>query len=235
MISTNFIGRLGNQIFQFAFLFGLHKAKGYDLFLKPNIDLLECFDLNYPILNLNLQIKREPHFHFDKKFPNNYNDNYLYNGYYQSEKYFEHCSNELKNVLKFRQEHIKNIPEKDLISIHVRRGDYVGNSVHPVISLEYINNAKEKFLNKKFLVFSDDINWCKKQNLGDYYAENKNHYIDLYQMTQCSGSIISNSSFSWWGAYLGMNKNVVAPKKWFDGSHKYTNTQDLYCKNWNIL
>lgn len=233
MISTNFIGRLGNQIFQFAFLFGLHKAKGYDLFLKSGIDLMECFNLNYPILNKNLPVIKEPHYHFDKNFPNNYKDHHIYNGYFQSEKYFIHCKEELKNILVFKEEHIKSIPENDLISIHVRRGDYVGNSFHPVVSLDYINRAKEKFVNKKFLVFSDDIEWCKQNNVGDYYAENKNHYTDLYQMTLCSGSIIANSSFSWWGAYLGENKNVVAPCKWFSGNH--INTKDLYCNHWILI
>lgn len=229
-------GRLGNQIFQFAFLYGLHKLKGYDYCIPPNTDLLNCFNINCKIQNnLILPKKFESGFGFDKSYPLNYKDKLDYKGYFQTEKYFKHCKRDLIQTLQFKELHKKTLPEQNLISIHVRRGDYVGNAHHPVVSLEYINQAKLYFQNKKFIVFSDDINWCKEQNIGDYYAENINHYTDLYQMTQCSGSIIANSSFSWWGAYLTPKEKVVAPKHWFSGAGTSLNTVDLYCENWIII
>ena len=235
-------GRLGNQLFQFAFLFGLSKAKGYDFCIPPNTDLLNCFDIDCKIaefkpkvvgrLNKNHNITLERAFEYDQNFPN-FSDNADYSGYYQTEKYFKHCKSELIQSLKFKEKSKipVNIDSKDLVSIHVRRGDYVGNKYHPVVGMNYINEAKKIFPNKKFMVFSDDIEWCKHNNVGDCYAENKNHYVDLYQMTLCSGSIIANSSFSWWGAYLGGGK-VVAPKDWF---RSIVVPRDIYCEGWEIL
>jgi hypothetical protein len=54
-------------------------------------------------------------------------------------------------------------------------------------------------------------------------------------MTLCSGSIITNSSFSWWGAYLTTKQKIIAPKKWFSGGLANTNWQDIYCEDWIII
>jgi hypothetical protein len=229
-------GRLGNQIFQFAFLYGLHKLRGYDYCIPPNTDLLKCFDISCKIDSPKIPKKNEKFFHYDETFYK-FLDNTDYSGYYQSEKYFAHCKIELLNQLRFRQQW--KVPlqmeTRDVVSIHVRRGDYVGNKYHPVVDLDYINSAKKHFSNKKFLVFSDEIEWCRNNNIGDYYAESNNHYTDLYQMTLCSGSIISNSTFSWWGAYLSPKEKVVAPSKWFSGHTSGWVTKDVYCKDWLII
>jgi hypothetical protein len=230
-LGTN--GRLGNQIFQFAFLYALHKLNGYDYCIPPNTDLIECFDLDCKTCSkLNLPKQKEKHFFFDQSFPQDFADNKDYSGYYQSDRYFDQIKSELVGVLKFKNKHKKPLSEDNLVSIHIRRGDYVGNTVHPVVSLEYINEAKKHFPNQKFLVFSDDIKWCKQNKLGDLYSEENTHYQDLYQMTLCTGSIIANSSFSWWGAYLTSKHKVVAPKNWFSN---HLNTKDIYCKDWIIL
>jgi hypothetical protein len=231
-------GRLGNQIFQYAFLFGLSDLKKYDFCIPPETDLQKCFDLNCKIQPFSLSKGFvEKQFHYDQSF-DSYTDNTNYTGYFQTEKYFYHCKEKLINSLRFREEHKKVIPfceSKDLVSIHIRRGDYVGNKHHPLISMDYINQAKSKFEGKKFLIFSDDIEWCKTNKLGDYYSENTSHYTDLYWMTMCESSIISNSSFSWWGAYLSNKSKIVAPKNWFSGNNTRNSTKDLYCKDWIII
>ena len=227
-------GRLGNQIFQFAFLYSLHKLNGYEYCIPPNTDLAECFDLTCNTCSqLNLPKEKEKHFHFDRMFPNKFKNNVDYTGYYQSDKYFNKIKQELFTVLKFKNQHKKPLPDNNLVSIHIRRGDYVGNDVHPVVSLDYITRAKQHFENKKFLVFSDDIQWCKENKLGDLYSDGNTHYQDLYQMSLCCGSIIANSSFSWWGAYLSPKQKVIAPKKWF--STNTLKTDDLYCNNWIVI
>jgi len=232
-------GRLGNQIFQFSFLYGLHKAKGYDYCIPPNTDLIKCFDINCKILSkISIPTNREKFFNFDTNFPSFYADETNYTGYYQSEKYFKHCKSELLQTLKFREEWKIPLSQdtQNIVGIHIRRGDYVGNHFHPVVSLDYINKAKTFFLNKKFIVFSDDIEWCKENNIGDFYAENQNHYIDLYQMSICSGLIMANSTFSWWGAYLGEQKKVVAPLRWFIGKNDLDVTpSDIYCQGWILI
>ena len=66
--------------------------------------------------------------------------------------------------------------------------------------------------------------------------ENNPDYIDLYLMSKCSGSIIANSSFSWWGAYLINNpeKKIVAPRNWIGPGAKI-NTKDLITDGWMVL
>lgn len=243
MISMSNLGKNGllcNQIFQFAFLFGLHKANGYDYCIPENTDLMNCFDIDCKIKNVNLKInKTEPYFYFDKLYPHSYTDDTNYSGYFQSDKYFKHCKQELLSVLKFKEEWKVplKLDTKDLVSIHVRRGDYVNNPHYELVSMDYINTAKKQFTGKKFIVFSDDIQWCKNNNIGDFYSEGNNRYIDLYQMTLCSGSIIANSTFSWWGAYLSTKEKVVAPSKWFGPAYNSIryNPKDIFCQEWIVL
>ena len=230
-------GRLGNQMFQYSFLFSLAKQKNYSLCIPPNTDLEKCFNLSCSINFYNpTKKKHEPHFYFDSKFPSEYSDNCNYSGYFQTEKYFKSVNIELINEFKFKEEHkVNNKDYSNIVSIHIRRGDYVNNSCHPTANFSYLHSAKSQFNNKKFLVFSDDIEWCKSHMIGDLYSSNINHYQDLYEMTLCSGSIIANSSFSWWGAYLTPKEKIIAPKSWFSGGLANTNWQDIYCENWITL
>jgi len=66
------------------------------------------------------------------------------------------------------------------------------------------------------------------------FIENEKDYIEIYLMSLCNNNIISNSSYSWWGAYLNKNKNkkIVSPSKWFKSESIIM--KDLYCKDWII-
>jgi hypothetical protein len=94
--------------------------------------------------------------------------------------------------------------------------------------------------NKTIILFSNDIDWCKKNLILDgkelIYIENNFDYIDLWMMSLCENNIIANSSFSWWGAWLNKNNNkiVVAPKKWFGNALQH-NTKDLYPEKWIVI
>ena len=91
----------------------------------------------------------------------------------------------------------------------------------------------EIFADKYYeIIFSDDIGWCK-ENLSDLnndvvFVEGHRDYEDLFMMSYCDHNITSNSSFSWWRAWLNTNplKIVVAPKNWF-GPMGPKDTQDL--------
>ena len=88
-----------------------------------------------------------------------------------------------------------------------------------------------------FFIFSDDIAWIKDNlttNSDTVYVDHnsgKQSYNDMYLMSLCQHHIIANSSFSWWGAWLGTNvkKIVIAPKQWFVND---TVTNDLIPKSW---
>ena len=128
-------------------------------------------------------------------------------------------------------EWLKIATNTDSIGVHVRRGDYVSNkhanAHHGLASIDYYNAAaiycSTYLKNPHFLVFSDDIAWCK-QNLkfGDNvtYIEGNTGpeaFEDIRIMSACKHNIIANSSFSWWGAWLNNNKDkiVIAPRIWF--------------------
>ncbi len=77
----------------------------------------------------------------------------------------------------------------------------------------------------KIFVFSDDLEWCKSNfhfdGSEEYISHSYNGYKDgnyLLLMSACKYFIISNSTYSWWAAWLGnyQNKIVIAPKLWFN-------------------
>jgi glycosyl transferase family 11 len=141
--------------------------------------------------------------------------------YLQGEKYFGGCEDEIK--LLYGQ----GIGRIDQVAIHVRRGDYVDNPFYvDLMETDYYEKAMAEFPNESFLVFSDDIEWCKRQPIFKRcdFSEGNDEVTDMNLMASCKGVIIANSSFSWWGGYLS-NGKVIAPSydKWYcDGNRKRT-------------
>lgn len=250
-------GRLGNQMFQYA----AAKAAALNcngIFAIPfesqelsNFFNLECkyYSLNQNINLINkMKIYSETIFEYDTHFEN-ITDNTSLEGYFQTEKYFKKYENIIRNDFKFKKEitdivipYISKLnKDNNLVSIHIRRGDYVNlQQYHPLCTIEYYKNSMSQFINHKFLIFSDDIEWCKnnfKNENNIIYSELKNHIQDMCAMSLCEHNIIANSSFSWWSAWLNNNpkKVVIAPKKWFGESFNNKNTKDIYCDNWKKL
>lgn len=191
-------------------------------------------------------IYQEPGFHFNAIPVIDGNVQLI--GYFQSEKYFKDCKNEIQKLFSYPDDYVLEIKEKyaDLLnkvtcSIHVRRGDYVTSpDHHPTQNLDYYKHAINalELPDVKFIVFSDDIKWCKEQFStleNDFvYIENTPDYEDLLLMSLCNHNIICNSTFSWWGAWLNKNieKKVIVPSKWFGVAYNYHKTDDLYCEDW---
>lgn len=166
-------------------------------------------------------------------------------GFFQSYKYFAHCEDEVKEVFSLP----RTEGYLDYCSIHVRRGDYVKyRGSFPPVSVEYIQKAMSEMKNKgikKFIVFSDDINWCKQHVRGNgiEYSEGKNEFEDLSLMASCGNHITANSTFSWWGAWLGINpnKHVISPshKSWFGRNNGVVQAigypKDIIPDNWQQI
>lgn len=147
--------------------------------------------------------------------------------YVQNYEYFDMYSDEIKQL--FSQGIVKN----DYVAIHIRRGDYVDNPVYvDLTKTDYYKKAIAEFPDAKFLIFSDDLQWCrykwdlfdeKRMTLScrfevDYIIEANTELDDLNRMAGCAGVIMANSSFSWWASFLSAGK-VIAPKQWFtDGT-----------------
>jgi len=244
MIVAKHIGRLGNNMFQIAAAIGYAKKYGYKWAADYGKGLGEPYSCIHKVFNLpksELQ-GRKYHEHKDNSFCRVHNlpldichfdyhpipdlgENVNLFGFFQSEKYFEGFHDEVRNAFPIRFEDSLS----GYTSIHVRRGDYVkhANSFPPV-TIEYVESAMATIRTGKYLVFSDDLEWCKmalihldnSQQRIDFFEES-DELMSLEAMTSCEHHIIANSSFSWWGAWLGKNPDrmVISPSvkrgNWF--------------------
>lgn len=255
------LGRLGNQMFQYASLKGIAINRGYEFCIPPkevfgtrdgmvskDLNIYDLFDLESK--NKTSLIRNQPFpertFTFDEDLFNNCPDNVDLFGYYQTEKYFKHIEQEIKQDFSFDKELLEDCklfisPYGSSISLHIRRGDYLTNPNHPVQSLEYYQQAL-KILpdNLPVFVFSDDCSWCFQQQVFQderfMIAQNSALDVDLCLMTLCDYHVIANSSLSWWGAWLANSKKVIAPKNWFGGQLAIQKpVTDLVFGNWEWI
>jgi len=196
---------------------------------KEYLDIFESFtwvsDGEY-IFTKNVQtgpIKRlYARLHFEQELI--YLDKCAYLGYYQSEKYFPNRQFildlfEPSNFVKKQLKKYDKFLEGKVASIHIRRGDYLVHSdIYFSSDLSYYEKAMDIIDADKYLVFSDDIEWCKENFIGDKFIFiNDKDYVEMFLMSKCKDNIICGSSFSWWGSWLNKNpeKRIIAPKKWF--------------------
>lgn len=165
-------------------------------------------------------------------------------GYWQNERYFSDIRKYLIDSLKFpveESERADMIRKKQSVSIHVRRGDYVQYSAKygNICTMEYYQKAIAYIESccdvEVYCVFSDDIEWCKRNLRLSHciYMENSCEETacnEMKLMSLCKHNIIANSSFSWWGAWLNENsdKIVVSPGRWLNGRE----TEGIWCDNW---
>ncbi len=184
MISCYLQGGLGNQLFQIAttlsfswdnnikavFNFNYHhlplqgnKAISY----KDNF-YRKLLPINENIKN-SFNIYKEPNFYYTPLPTSIKNNNVILHGYFQSEKYFIHNRNKVLEYFSPSREIIKHLKKyEDTLnspncSVHVRRGDYLKfPNEHPTLEKEYYNSSFKEFdEGTTFLIFSDDIKWCK--------------------------------------------------------------------------
>lgn len=232
---------------------------------KPTKEDLEKFDEN----NISTLLKIKRKLFGDKKFVYDTKEyvfnkdvyklkNSYLNGYWQSIKYFEGIENDIKKDFRFKNqldnknlEILNEIENSNSISIHIRRGDYMspenynmyGCIATPTYYKKAIKVIEEKVENPTFFVFSNDMDWVKKNiqiNSRVFYIDinsGNGSYKDMQLMSNCKHNIIANSSFSWWGAWLNENKNkiVIAPKKWINREDVDSNKIELFCEGWTLL
>lgn len=184
------------------------------------------------------------HYHFiNIRSQKIYQDIY-FDGYWQNVDYLEPVREELEQVFQYRNiltgknKKLQNfIKENECVALHVRRGDYLNNnSLSSVCGIEYYRKAIGYIINKidrkiTFVVFSDDIKWAR-ENLplpeDSIYVDwntGEDSYMDMQLMDMCKHSIIANSTFSWWPAWLKSSRNdciIIMPEKWFanEGSER---------------
>lgn len=185
----------------------------------------------------------EKSFGYDSDFEKITKSSYL-EGLWQSPKYFENIADKIREEFRLkREDELKKHPlygeisNSNSVAVHVRRGDYIKNRRYAKIlyvckegyyrrAAEYMRSRVE---NPKFFVCSDDPTWVE-QNLdlgGDFtLVKSKSHFEDFFLMQSCKHNIISNSTFSWWSAWLNTNpeKVVACPDRWFTAASKNDGT-----------
>jgi hypothetical protein len=183
-----YTGRMGNQMFQFAFMYSYAKDSGTDY-------------------------------------------------YFQDPSNFAGHEQEIKLLFS------EGIKEKiDMVAIHVRRGGNPINKDEPnysdnpfyvdLSSTDYYKRAMEEFPEADFLVFSDDIKWCRQQPIfKKCQFFHKDEIQDFNTMASCAGLIIANSSYSWWAGYIApWAKKIIAPKEWYSDGVERTKCPDNFIR-----
>ena len=254
------LGRIGNQMFQFAALKGIASNRGFEYCFPPSQNINEWTDhqllnafklgsttqLNVQFIDSDRPIVMEETFSFNEKLFNECPNWISLQGFFQTEKYFKHIRDELLKDFEFRDEILEPAQKtmsywKNPIALHIRRTDYITNPNHTALSIDYYEKALSEFDDSsEVIIFSDEPQWCMEQKLFEsdrfMISETGNNYMDMCLMTLCSGHIIANSSFSWWGAWLSNSKQVVAPSGWFMGSdNEHLDTKDIIPGRWTVI
>lgn len=251
-------GGLGNQLFQWAFGRSLSVKKQ-----EPVQYVFErsCFD--YELYKYDIEISQidqilsahntydEQTFRFHPEALSQPPGTY-YRGYWQTEKYFD-WHRIRKELRRKDKPSALTIGVGDIMArnpnsvfVHVRRGDYVkAAEYHGLLGIDYYTEAMDRVKHHvpeaKFYIFSDDMEWCRQNFSTDNnilgFTEPDKH-DELYLMSRCSHAIIANSSFSWWGAWLGdasqISRIVVAPQKWF-GPEANLDSSDVCPDRWTRI
>lgn len=270
-----FSGGLGNQMFQYAFYralrkrypfslyaFDIRESKGchngfelFRLFLCHNKRNCLLFSFLNRILKQSLSkkfvlIKQIDSITFDPTDLQPQAKSCIYEGYWQSQYYFENVIPEVRRCFKFKESllNIRTVQlagmllKENWCSIHIRRGDYLSESLVGICPLDYYQKAITYVVENtgccKFCIFSDDIQWVKANlPISDaIYVDwnvKSDSWQDMYLMSKCKHNIIANSTFSWWGAWLNgyEHKLVIAPKQWFVAQ----NQCDIIPSEWVVL
>jgi len=179
-------------------------------------------------------------------------DNHIgFSGHFQSSKHFLGHDEKIRQLFLPDEKDIKEIKKKypgidkpGTIAVHVRRGDYLMlSSILPTLDKKYYNLAIDSIGDYEHIyVFSDDADWPSKHILRKRmsFVEGNADYFDMWAMSLCNHTVISNSTFSWWGSFLNTHsdKQIYAPSLWFGtdwGADEKDRSHMIHEDYWNII
>lgn len=256
------LGHLGNQMFQFAAIYGMsvkhqrpfcipHQSTFGQAYYQPlRSNIYDAFDIRAHGFGISrFPTIKEEHFHFDENlFENPPSEDCNLYGFFQSEKWFAHCKEDIRKAFTFKPQYadiareMRNHLSGKIIAIHIRRTDYLTDPNHKALGLDYYERALHPTNMPNYLsaiIFTDDPEWAKEQELFPderfFVSETGCAYTDMALMSMCDYHVIGNSTFSWWGAWLSNSEQVIAPKDWFGAPLGGNNLSDLYCDGWKVL
>lgn len=252
-------GGLGNQLYQIAAIYAYSKDINDEFFIDYNAKFgagqgkhpstyKDTLYRNFITgsINPNFVVQQQSQFTYNP-IPL-FTGDVLFDGYFQSPKYFQKYKSELNDWFSYKEdEHIKFTSKLDqlreqtgkkIVGVHVRRGDYLNYpEIHPKITKSYYDKAKELFKDHIFLYATDDLRSVR----NEFTFDNDNIYIngnsemnDFITLSYCDSIIMGNSTFAAWASYLGKKKEkVIAPNPWF--GPEGPDFKDLYDESWTIL
>lgn len=243
-------GNLGNQLFHIASTIGIAKKIG-QTYAFPSWKQEDFFDFDFPKVPANKDFKyiKEKQFHvYDWELEQNVD--YDLEGWLQSEHYFD-IPFTRGSVFRFKESFISpllkahsHLFDKKNILISVRRGDFIHHPFYFQLSyrfyftalLEYFPDWKER----NIIFISDDVSYCKlhfSHFENTYFLEGLIPMEQLALGSKCDDYIISNSTFSWWVAWLGEEEEtkIVRPLSKFRGKKStLSNEKDFFPERWII-
>lgn len=175
-------------------------------------------------------------------------------GFWQTEKYFLDIQDKLRRELTVKHglsgqdaDLAKIILSSNSVCIHIRHGDNATPVAQHlgVLPLRYYYEASEfiaaKVNNPIFFVFSDDPTWAQSNLKLNHplnfvtHNDDETNYEDLRLMSLCHHHILANSTFSWWGAWLGRKSGqiVYAPKQYYQKLNRPN--PDFYPDSWETI
>lgn len=239
-------GNLGNQLFQVASTIGIAETNNQS-YCFPKWQYSDYFQADFDVVDPDKDWNKinEDHYNFynwkiTKEFSN-------LNGWLQSEKYF--VNSNIKEVFKFKTEFEENILQKykhlftkKTILVSVRRGDFVNNPNFFQLTYKYYLTALithfENWDQYNIIFTSDNINYCKNHFSflpNAFFLEKLSPIEQICLGSKFDNYIISNSTFSWWMAWLGEKKEtkIIRPMHVFDNEYlKKYDESDFYPKRW---
>jgi len=259
-------GRLGNQLFQYAFLNTI--AKDNEKIIVVNMEqFIDTIDIKNPnfrhkklgrytmffvkkifkpyILKALVSLKFISYIKQDRnqtsalpsfsKIKGILPITLIETNFFQSEDFFDKNKVNFSIKEKYIQEakdFLAQVPRNcTKIFVHVRRGDYIFESYLGIQGIDLPKSYFEKAMkeiardieNPFFIFLSDDFSYveCCFENIKNKIISRNSMATDLAIMSLCEYGIVSNSSFSWWGAYMMKNrKRVIFPKYWYGWKSK---------------
>lgn len=248
-------GRLGNQLFQISSVIGEAKYNKMD-YVFPSWKYSEYFESTIPTGNIRgLKIDESSPIKYDQPIIAG-QTNVDLDGYRQSEHYFSHVRRDILKTFKFKKSKVDEIKQKlnptgrKILGVHYRMGDYLNLSEFQVCTPQYYIKAIEEFKRTRqvdeIILFSDSLELAKeKLGVDCKISPFIDEMDDFIALSQCDYIVMSNSTYSWWAAYLSPNQiknlfeyNVIAPTPWFapnDRLAKYNENTDIYRACWKLL
>lgn len=247
------VGRLGNQLWQIAGTIGQATSTSNEAYIRPSWAYKKFFSIpeNYfkkPKFKTRV-IDGETEYFQDLDYwkhiegsvhsffqPSNYSMDILFD----SNKDFKIIDNSVFTTC----------------SVHVRRGDYLEHpNLFPFTGIAYYKNSFDEIEKRcsdiLYVVFSDDIGWCRETFTKEFPEKNflfvegittpvevvdrpkvPADQFDLFLMTLCDYHIISNSTFSWWGAFLSKDSKVLYPSRWYGSGLNHIDWKLMIPKEW---